>query len=147
DPFFGTGTTGAAAKRLGRHFIGLEQDSTYITGALARIDAVEAADPEAIKLFNKKQEPRVPFGTVLERGLIAPGDLLTDVRQRFSAKVRADGTLITTDCRGSIHQVGAAVQGLPSCNGWTFWHFKRQGELMPIDLLRQRIRSEMTGLL
>ena len=147
DPFFGTGTTGAAAKRLGRRFIGLDQDDTYIAGATARIDAIEPADPEAIKLFNKKTEPRVPFGAVLERGLILPGDLLADSRQRYAAKVRADGTLIAADVKGSIHQVGAAVQGLPSCNGWTFWHFKRKGEWIPIDLLRQRIRSEMTGLL
>jgi modification methylase len=147
DPFFGTGTTGAAAKRLGRTFIGLDQDDTYIAGATARIDAIEPADPDAIKLFNKKTEPRVPFGAVLERGLILPGDLLADSRHRYAAKVRADGTLIAADVKGSIHQVGAAVQGLPSCNGWTFWHFQRKGEWIPIDLLRQRIRSEMTGLL
>ena len=147
DPFFGTGTTGAAAKRLSRRFIGLERDDTYIAGALARIKEIEpVADLDAIKLFNKKTEPRVPFGAVLERGLITPGDLLTDSRQRYAAKVRSDGTLVAADAHGSIHQVGAAVQGLPSCNGWTFWYFKRQGQLMPIDLLRQRIRSEMVGL-
>jgi len=147
DPFFGTGTTGAAAKRLGRRFIGLEQDSTYIKGAKERIAAVEPVeDLEAIKLFNKKQEPRVPFGNVLERGLLKPGDTLTDARARYQAKVRADGTLVATDIRGSIHQVGAKIQGLPSCNGWTFWHFQHRNELVPIDLLRQRIRSEMSGL-
>lgn len=146
DPFFGTGTTGAAAKRLGRRFIGLEMDKTYIKGALSRIAAVEPADPEAVRLFNKKQEPRVPFGAVLERGLIAPGDMLCDERHRYSAKVRADGTLVSAETRGSIHQVAAAVQGLPSCNGWTFWYFRGRDDWYPIDLLRQRIRSEMGGL-
>ncbi|SBW03212.1 Modification methylase CcrMI [uncultured Alphaproteobacteria bacterium] len=146
DPFFGTGTTGAAAKRLGRRFIGFDQDDTYIAGARARINAIAPADPEAVKLFNKKTEPRVPFGAVLERGFIVPGELLADSRQRYAAKVRADGTLVAADVKGSIHQVGAAVQGLPSCNGWTFWHFKAKGEWMPIDILRQRIRSEMSGL-
>lgn len=146
DPFFGTGTTGAAAKRLGRRFIGFDQDDTYIAGARARINAITPADPEAIKLFNKKTEPRVPFGAVLERGFIAPGELLADARQRYAARVRADGTLIAADVKGSIHQVGAALQGLPSCNGWTFWHFKAKGEWMPIDILRQRIRSELGGL-
>jgi len=147
DPFFGTGTTGAAAKRLGRRFIGFEMDSSYIAGALERIREIEpVADLEAIKLFNKKQEPRVPFGTVLERGLLTPGDMLADARHRYTAKVRADGTLVAADTRGSIHQVAAALQGLPSCNGWTFWHFKTHNEWVPIDLLRQRIRSEMTGL-
>ncbi len=147
DPFFGTGTTGAAAKRLGRRFIGLERDNTYIEGALARIAEIEpVADLDAIKLFNKKQEPRVPFGAVLERGLLSPGATLTDARQRFAAKVRADGTLVAAQAKGSIHQVGAAVQGLPSCNGWTFWYFKTKNQLVPIDLLRQRIRSELAGL-
>ncbi len=147
DPFFGTGTTGAAAKRLGRRYIGLERDKSYIAGAKKRIAEVEPIqDLDAIKIFNKKSEPRVPFGNVLERGLLQPGDILYDSRARYQAKVRADGTLVATDIRGSIHQVGAKLQGLPSCNGWTFWHFQHDNELMPIDILRQRIRSEIGGL-
>ena len=120
DPFFGSGTTGAAAKRLGRHFIGLEQDTTYIDAARTRIAAVERVeDMDLLITPSKRSEPRVPFGTVVERGLVQPGALLTDPTGRYTAKVRADGTIVSADHRGSIHQVGAAVQGAPACNGWT----------------------------
>ena len=90
---------------------------------------------------NEKQEPRIPFGSLLEKGLITPGELLTDFRKRWIAKVRADGSLISDKNKGSIHSVGAALQGLPACNGWTFWHIKRSGRLVPIDNLRTIIRS------
>ncbi len=145
DPFFGTGTTGAVAKKLGRRWIGLERDETYIAAAQERIAKVrEVTDLSVLSTPNKRSEPRIPFGAVLERGLLDPGEVLWDGnRRRWSAKVRADGTLITDHHRGSIHQVGAAVQGAPTCNGWTFWHFEREGELIAIDVLRQKIRSEL----
>jgi modification methylase len=143
DPFFGTGTTGAVAKKLGRRWIGLERDPVYSAAAQARIDAVCAvADPTMLAIPSKRSEPRIPFGTVLERGLLNPGEMLWDgSRRRYSALVRGDGSLIADPHRGSIHQVGAAVQGAPTCNGWTFWHFEREGQLHVIDLLRQQIRA------
>ena len=151
DPFFGSGTTGAVAKKMGRHFIGIDRDKTYAKHAERRIAAIPSApDAEFLISPSKREEPRIPFGSVLERGLLRAGDVLHDERQRHSARVTADATLITTtprvgEIRGSIHKVGALVQGLPSCNGWTFWCFERGGQLIPIDLLRQRIRSEHGG--
>ena len=148
DPFFGTGTTGAVAKKLGRDFIGIERESEYITHAQERIKSIKAGDDETLlKPIEKRAEPRVPFGTVIEQGLLQPGAVLFDHTRRYSARVRADGNLVarnhTGDHKGSIHKVGAALQGLPSCNGWTFWHFENKGKVWPIDVLRQEIRSQM----
>ncbi len=143
DPFFGTGTTGAVAKRLGRNFIGIERDPDYVAVARERIAGVDAAPDDAVTMPQKRDEKRVPFGAIVERGLLKPGDILFDVSGRLSAKVRADGTLISAEARGSTHQVGASVQGAPACNGWAFWHYREQGRFVPIDLLRQRVRAEL----
>lgn len=145
DPFFGTGTTGAAARRLGRKYIGIEQDPDYIAAARSRIADVEPVRDESVLVTpSKRTEPRIPFGTVIERGLLEPGTVLTDASGRFVAKVRADGTIISAETRGSIHQVGAAVQGAPTCNGWTFWHVRHGKAMVPIDVLRQKVRAELT---
>jgi modification methylase len=143
DPFFGTGTTGAVAKRLGRRFIGIERDPSYATLARRRIAEVTPAVSEAVILESRREAPRIPFGSLVERGLLAPGDVLVDANRRWSARVRADGSLISAEHRGSIHSVGAQVQGAPACNGWAFWHIERQGRLVLIDSLRQQLRSEM----
>ncbi|MDP6707032.1 MAG: site-specific DNA-methyltransferase [Alphaproteobacteria bacterium] len=144
DPFFGTGTTGAVAKRLGRRYIGIEREAAYVELARQRIEGVRRLDDEALEITrSKRAEPRVPFGWVVERGLLEPGELLYDPSRRWAAKVRADGSLVAADHTGSIHQVGARLQGLSACNGWTFWCFERQGQLFPIDMLRQRLRAEM----
>jgi modification methylase len=146
DPFFGTGTTGAVAKMLGRDFVGIEREEAYRIAAAQRIDRVRKFDREALEISaSKRAEPRVPFGQVVERGMLRPGEELYSIGNRYSAKVRADGTLIGNDVKGSIHQVGAAYEGAPSCNGWTYWHFKREGKMIPIDILRQQIRAEMDG--
>jgi modification methylase len=96
-----------------------------------------------VALQQKRDEKRIPFGTLVERGLLRPGDVLSDASGRWTAKVRADGTLISAEARGSIHRVGAEVQGAPACNGWVFWHYRDQGRRVPIDLLRQRVRAEL----
>ncbi len=143
DPFFGTGTTGAVAKMLGRDWIGIEREENYRAVAERRLARVRKFDRAALEVStSKRAEPRVAFGLLVERGLLRPGETLVSARGK-SAKVRADGTLVGSDVTGSIHQVGAAYENAPSCNGWTYWHFKRDGQLIPIDLLRQQIRAEM----
>ena len=142
DPFFGTGTTGAVAKKLSRNFIGIEQNANYAIEAQKRINFTkEIVSKELIQTPRKTVEPRIPFGHLLEQGLISPGELLQDSRNRWSAKIRADGSLISKDSKGSIHSVGAHLQGLQACNGWTFWHIKRSGKLIPIDNLRHAARA------
>ncbi|MCD1265126.1 modification methylase [Shinella sp. AETb1-6] len=147
DPFFGSGTTGAVAKRLGRHFVGIEREQAYIDAARERIEAVEPLGSGTLSVMTgKKAEPRVAFNTLIESGLIAPGTVLTDARRRHSAIVRADGTLVAGNDAGSIHRVGARVQGFDACNGWTFWHYAEGAELKPIDDLRAIVRARMAGL-
>jgi len=144
DPFFGTGTTGAVAKMLGREFIGIEREQAYRDAAEKRLANVRKFDKEALSVTgSKRAEPRVAFGVLVERGMLRPGEMLLNPRGKM-AKVRADGTLIANDVKGSIHQVGAALEGAPSCNGWTYWSFKRDGKTVPIDILRQQIRAEMS---
>lgn len=144
DPFFGTGTTGAVAKMLGRDFIGIEREEAYREVAFKRLAKIRKFDKEALEVStSKRAEPRVPFGQLVERGMLRPGEELYSLNGRHKAKVRADGTLIGDDVKGSIHQVGAHLEGAPSCNGWTYWTFKRDGKQVPIDLLRQQIRAEM----
>ena len=144
DPFFGSGTTGAVARRLHRSFIGLERDATYAEAARVRIDAVEPLPADAIVLApTRRSEPRVAFSSVIEAGLIRPGEHLIDSRRRHAALVRADGALTLGPAIGSIHKIGALAQGLPACNGWTFWHVERAGSLMLIDDMRTNIRAMM----
>lgn len=147
DPFFGTGTTGAVAKKLDRRYIGIERETSYITAAEDRLKKiVRLGDGEILHTPAKREEPRIPFGWLIERGLLKPGAVLTDSKQMHEAKVSADGNLIAKgqagQYRGSIHRVGAALQGAPSCNGWTYWHIKKGKSMVPIDSLRQQIRDE-----
>jgi modification methylase len=142
DPFFGSGTTGAVAKMLGRRWIGIEREAKYRDVAMERIAAVRPLDDAVLAVEGPKREVRVPFGVIVERGLLAPGTILFSPRGK-TAKVRADGSLVAADVTGSIHKVGAALEGAPSCNGWTYWAFRRGEEAISIDVLRQQVRAEM----
>ena len=144
DPFFGTGTTGAVAKKLGRRFIGIERESRYIEAAQARIDAIDIADPvQLVVTTGKRAQPRVPFGALIEVGLLQAGEVLQDAKGRWKATVRLDGSLLHEGEAASIHKTGARVQGLDACNGWTFWHIDRGEGPVPIDTLRQTYRASM----
>jgi modification methylase len=144
DPFFGTGTTGAVARLLGRHYIGIERDTDYAKAARERIAKVTPLDPRLLETArSKRAEPRVPFGAIIEMGMLRPGAPLFDAAARIRAEVRADGTLAAAGVQGSIHRLGAHVQGKAACNGWTFWHFEKKGRLTPIDLLREEARHRL----
>ncbi len=144
DPFFGSGTTGAVAKKLGRQYLGIDNNPDYARLAVRRLAAIgEPVDLDLLTTPAKRRQPRIPFGWLVERGLLAPGTVLCDHGRRYTARVRADGTIVTADFRGSIHQVGALVQKAPACNGWHFWCTEVKGELVFIDVLRQKLRAEM----
>jgi modification methylase len=139
DPFFGTGTTGAVARRLGRQWIGIEREKRYVRVARERIDSTLELDESAMKtMASKRSAPRVPFGALVEIGMIQPGTMLTDSKRRWHARVRADASIERDGEAGSIHRIGALAQGAPTCNGWGFWHFEEEGGLAPLDVLRQR---------
>jgi modification methylase len=144
DPFFGTGTTGAVAKRLNRRFIGIERERAYAQAAEARIAAI-APLPEATlaPFMTAREAPRVPFSALLERGLVEPGQALFSAKRRHAALVRADGAVAYGKSVGSIHRIGALAQGLEACNGWTFWHVETANGLAAIDTLRAKLRAEM----
>jgi modification methylase len=139
DPFFGTGTTGAVARRLGRQWIGIEREKRYVRVARERIASTLELDESAMKtMASKRSQPRVPFGSLVEIGMIQPGTMLTDCKRRWQARVRADASLEMGGEVGSIHRIGALAQGAPACNGWAFWHFEEGAALAPLDTLRQR---------
>lgn len=144
DPFFGSGTTGAVAKRLGRHFVGIEREQKYIDAATARIHDVQRLDSSALNIVaGKRALPRVAFLSVVEAGLLTPGSVLTDKKRNHKAFVQADGSLVCDGHQASIHRMGAKVQNLEACNGWTFWHYEEAGALKLIDELRTQIRLLM----
>ena len=138
DPFFGTGTTGAVAKRLGRQWIGIEREATYCDAAERRIAETLPLDESSLQTMQSpKGAPRVAFGTLVENAMLVPGTELTCAAGRHRAVVRADGSLASGVETGSIHKLGATLTGAPSCNGWTFWHYEAEGAMKPIDVLRQ----------
>ncbi len=137
DPFAGTGTTAVVAKRLRRHFIGIERHPAYVEAAIGRVRRTKPVSVEGARSApTKRDAPRVPFGSLVERGLIAPGTMLFDRQRRVMAVVGPDGSISAGELHGSIHKVGALLQNAPSCNGWTFWHVEQDGTLVAIDALR-----------
>ena len=137
DPFAGTGTTAVVARRLGRHFIAIERHPAYVEAAWMRLRRTRRSSNEGVAMSPTKREaPRIPFGNLVEQGVVPPGTRLFDRHKRVSAAVGADGTIVAGENRGSIHKVGAALQNTPSCNGWTFWHIERDGTLISLDMLR-----------
>jgi modification methylase len=145
DPFFGSGTTGAVAKRLRRDYLGIERESGYAAAAAARIAAVEPLPDEVVTPApTKRSAPRIAFASLVESGLVAPGAMLTDMQRRHKVMVRPDGAIALGQIVGSIHKIGALAQGLPACNGWTYWHFETAGgALAPIDELRAIARERL----
>ncbi|MEK7266011.1 MAG: site-specific DNA-methyltransferase [Pseudomonadota bacterium] len=147
DPFFGSGTTGAVAKMLGRRFIGIDRDKDYIAAAAKRIAAVKPFDAQALSVTpSKRSAPRVPFGSLVEKGLLKPGATLYAQQKKHEARVMADGSIAVNgpegEIEGSIHKIGAHVQKADACNGWTFWHYETRTGLKPIDFLRDKMRKE-----
>jgi modification methylase len=144
DPFFGTGTTGAVARRVGRRWLGIERNPAYAAAARERIGKVRPHAPSVLETSRPKRlEPRVAFGTIIELGILEPGTTLTDERGGVCAQVKADGTLAVAGRQGSIHRLGAQVQGKAACNGWTYWHYEVEGGKKPIDALREEARRQL----
>jgi modification methylase len=144
DPFCGTGTTGAVAKKLGRRFVGCERDTGYAKAAEKRIAATKPLEAPALAPFvTAREAPRVAFSALIERGLVTPGIKLFDAKKRHTALVRADGAVSLQGQVGSIHKMGAFAQGLDACNGWTFWHVETPKGLRLIDEFRAQVRAEM----
>ena len=143
DPFLGSGTTAVMAKKLQRNFIGLEQDKEYIKLAKKRLKVTKKFDDDIIKIAKSRKDlPKIPFGELVEQGIIPPGAVLTDKKERYKATVSIDGTLKINNLSGSIHQLGAKVQGLPSCNGWDFWHIKDKSKFILLDNVRDKYRTK-----
>ena len=143
DPFLGSGTTAVVAKKLGRKFIGIEKEKKYFKLAKSRLQKTNVLDKETIKITKSRKElPKVPFGELVEQGLIPPGSILSDSKNKFKAKVKIDGTISINNVQGSIHQVGASVQGLPNCNGWDYWHLHKNNNKLPIEQIRIKYREK-----
>ena len=141
DPFLGTGTTAVVAKKLQRHFIGIDQNKEYIQIAKTRLKKTKSYEDDVVILKKSRKDlPKIPFGELVEQGLIPAGAVLTDAKNKNRAKVNSDGSLKIKNISGSIHQVGAKIQGLPNCNGWDYWHLQNKNNSILIDNIRNDYR-------
>ena len=141
DPFLGSGTTATVAKKLGRIFLGIEKDKTYFEAANKRVKNTKQIEDDCLDaLQNNRSKPRIPFGSLVEMGVIRPGTEIYDQKKKINAKIMIDGSIKYHKSEGSIHQVAAKILGAESCNGWTYWHYLSGNSLKPIDELRQRLR-------
>jgi len=143
DPFLGTGTTAVVAKKLGRKYFGIEKEKKYFEAANDRIKNTQVIEESYLDtLENNKSKPRVPFGSLVELGMIKPGTNIFDQKKKINAKIMADGSIKHSTAEGSIHKVAAKILGTESCNGWTYWHCNINGSIKPIDNLRQKFLSK-----
>ena len=143
DPFLGTGTTAVVAKKLGRKYFGIERDKNYFKAAGERIKKAKVIEDEYLDTIeNNKSKPRVPFGSLVELGILKPGTTLFDPKKKINAKIMADGSIKYKESEGSIHKVAATIMGAESFNGWTYWHCNINGSAVVIDSLRQKFISE-----
>tara|TARA_B100001093_G_scaffold514409_1_gene588358 strand:- start:678 stop:1748 length:1071 start_codon:yes stop_codon:yes gene_type:complete len=142
DPFLGSGTTAAVAKKLSRNYYGIEKEKIYFKAAEQRLKKIKPLKDDYLDtLQNNRSKPRIPFGSLVELGIIKPGTTIFDNKKKINAKIMADGSIKHAQTEGSIHKVAATILGTESCNGWTFWHFNLNGNVVPIDHLRQRLIS------
>ena len=143
DPFLGSGTTATVAKKLGRNYFGIEKEKNYFKAAEQRIKATKPIEDDLLDtLKNNRSKPRIPFGSLVELGIIKPGTNIFDNKKKITARIMADGSIKHNQAEGSIHKVAATILGAESCNGWTFWHCDINGRTYPIDYLRQRLISK-----
>ena len=143
DPFLGTGTTAVVAKKLRRKYYGIEKDKTYFKAASRRINNAKIIKADYLEVIeNNKSKPRIPFGSLVELGILKPGTVLFDPKKKFNAKVMADGSIKYKEAEGSIHKVAAKIMGTESYNGWTYWHCNVGGSTVLIDSLRQKFISQ-----
>ena len=143
DPFLGTGTTAAVAKKLGRKYYGIEKDKKYYSAAKKRIEETKPFKDEYLDTIqNNKSRPRIPFGSLIEMGILEPGMTIFDPKKKYNARIMADGSIKCKENEGSIHKVAAKILGAESCNGWTYWHYNLEGSMRPIDELRQKLFSK-----
>ena len=142
DPFLGSGTTAAVAKKLGRNYYGIEKEKNYFDAAKERLKNTKLIEDNLLDtLKNNRSKPRIPFGSLVELGIIKPGTSIFDQKKKVMAKIMIDGSIKHNQAEGSIHKVAAAILGSESCNGWTYWHCIINGQAVPIDYLRQRLIS------
>ena len=145
DPFLGTGTTAVVAKKLGRNYFGIERKKKYFITAKQRLErTIKMEDHYLDTIKNNKSKPRIPFGSLVELGIVKPGMSVFDYKKKVNAKIMADGSIKYQNSEGSIHKVAAKIIGAESCNGWTYWHYNNNGSMLPIDDLRQRLISKST---
>ena len=145
DPFLGTGTTAVVAKKLGRNYFGIESEKKYFETAKQRLErTIKMEDHYLDTIKNNKSKPRIPFGSLVELGIVKPGMSVFDYKKKVNAKIMADGSIKYQNSEGSIHKVAAKIIGAESCNGWTYWHYNNNGSILPIDDLRQRLISKST---
>jgi site-specific DNA-methyltransferase (adenine-specific)/modification methylase len=140
DPFLGSGTTAAVAKKMGRNYFGIEKEKKYFKVAKQRLEkTIKIEDHYLDTIKNNKSKPRIPFGSLIELGIVKPGMSIFDQKKKVNAKIMADGSIKYHNSEGSIHKVAAKIIGAESCNGWTYWHCIMNGAMVPIDNLRQKL--------